>query len=109
MPASVHPVLINGQWSTSAGRETFTAVNPATRQPLPDVYPVSPWSEVEAALVAADRAFQTVRNWPGERFAKFLEAYADRIEAKAAALVEIANQETALPVEPRLKVAELPR
>lgn len=109
MPASVHPVLINGQWSASAGRETFTAVNPATRQSLPDVYPVSSWSEVEAALIAADRAFQRVRGWPGERFAKFLEAYADRIEGRAAALVETANLETALPVEPRLKVAELPR
>jgi len=109
MSAPVHPVLINGQWVASAGRDTFTAVNPATRQALPDVYPVSPWTEVEAALVAADRAFQTVRSWPGERFAKFLEAYAERIEARAAELIETANLETALPVEPRLKVAELPR
>ena len=109
MPASVHPVLINGQWRPSAGRDNFTAVNPATRAALPDVYPVSPWSEVEQALQAADKAFREVRNWPGERFAKFLEAYADRVEARAADLVAIANLETALPVEPRLKVAELPR
>src|SRR5262249_19393017 len=34
---------------------------------------------------------------------------ADRIDAKAAELVGIANQETALPVEPRLAKAELPR
>ncbi len=107
--SSVHPVLINGQWTASAGRDTFTAVNPATRSALPDVYPVSPWSELEAALVAADEAFQTVRAWPGERFAKFLEAYADRIEGQAPQLIETAHRETALPVEPRLKVAELPR
>jgi len=109
MPSSAHPVLINGQWSPSRGSETFTAVNPATRQALPDVYPVSPWSEIEAALQAADRAFQETRTWPGERFAAFLEAYADRVEARATQLIETANLETALPVEPRLKVAELPR
>jgi 2,5-dioxopentanoate dehydrogenase len=109
MSASVHPVLINGQWISSAGRDHFEAVNPATREPWGKVFPVSPWSEIEAALIAADKAFQTVRSWLGERFARFLEAYADRVEAKSAALIEAANQETALPVEPRLKVAELPR
>ncbi|HVJ86490.1 MAG TPA: aldehyde dehydrogenase (NADP(+)) [Caulifigura sp.] len=109
MPASIHPVLLSGQWKPSVGRDTFTATNPATRAALPDVYPVSPWSEIEEALVAADRAFQAVRQWPGERFARFLEAYADRIEARAADLIAAAHLETALPVEPRLKVAELPR
>jgi 2,5-dioxopentanoate dehydrogenase len=103
---SVQPVLIDGEWRASAGQRTFQAVNPATKEPLPDVFPVSPWTEIEQAIRAADRA---ARNWPGDRFARFLEAYAARIEAQSALLVETANRETALPVEPRLAKAELPR
>jgi 2,5-dioxopentanoate dehydrogenase len=106
---SLQPVLIDGVWKTSAGTKTFQAVNPATLAPLPDSYPLSPWSEVEAAIQAAARAAQTVSTWPGERFARFLEEYANRIEARAADLVAMAHQETALPVEPRLAKVELPR
>lgn len=106
---SVQPVLIDGQWRESAGKETFQAVNPATKEPLPEQYPVSPWEEVEAAVNAAAAAFRTVRSWPGERFAAFLERYADRIDARAGELSETANRETALPVSPRLKDVELPR
>jgi 2,5-dioxopentanoate dehydrogenase len=106
---SVQPVLIDGEWRASAGQRTFQAVNPATKEPLPDVFPVSPWTEIEQAIRAADRAARPVRNWPGDRFARFLEAYAARIEAQSALLVETANRETALPVEPRLAKAELPR
>ena len=103
------PILRDGQWLPSSGTTTFQAVNPATREPLPGDYPVSSWSEIEAVINAADAAARAVRGWPGERFAKFLECYATRIEARAEALIAMANAETALPVEPRLKVAELPR
>lgn len=107
--SELQKVLIDGRWTNSAGRESFTATNPATGQPLPGAYPVSPWPEVESALKAADRAFRTVRNWSGDRFAKFLDRYADLIEQKTDALVAMANTETALPVEPRLRNVELPR
>ncbi|HTI49354.1 MAG TPA: aldehyde dehydrogenase family protein, partial [Planctomycetaceae bacterium] len=106
---SIHPVLIDGAWRASLGTKTFEALNPATEQPLPGTYPVSPWSEIEEAISAAARAAKVVRDWPGERFARFLERYAERIEGQAAALVALAHQETALPVEPRLAKAELPR
>src|SRR5690242_4632134 len=106
---STQPVLIDGNWKASSGTKTFQAVNPATLQPLPDVYPVSPWAEIETAIHAAARAAKDVALWPGERFARFLDAYADRIDARAADLVALANQETGLPVEPRLSKAELPR
>ncbi|MCA9054045.1 MAG: aldehyde dehydrogenase (NADP(+)), partial [Planctomycetaceae bacterium] len=60
-------------------------------------------------LEAADEAFRQVRDWPGERFGAFLDRYATAIEARAGELVEAAHAETGLPVEPRLKGAELPR
>lgn len=106
---TVQPVLIDGQWTTSAGTSTFQAVNPRTREPLPGRYPISPWAEVVRAIDAASRAAAIVRDWSGDRFAAFLEKFADRIDARAAELVEIANLESALPVQPRLKDAELPR
>ena len=106
---SQQQILIDGQWTDSAGSETFKAVNPATQETLAEAYPVSPWSEVEKVIDAADNAFRIVRDWPGERFAAFLDAYADRIDARAEELSETANRETALPVSPRLKDIELPR
>jgi 2,5-dioxopentanoate dehydrogenase len=106
---STHPLLIDGAWRASAGTTTFQAVNPATGAALPGTYPVSPWPEIEQAIGAAARAAAAVRDWPGERFARFLERYAERIEARSAELISLANQETALPVEPRLSKAELPR
>jgi NADP-dependent aldehyde dehydrogenase len=104
-----HPVLINGSWIASQSSKTFRAANPATTEPLPDEYPVSPWSEVETAIQAAAKAFGAMRGWPGERFARFLERYADRIDTRAAELVDTAHLETALPKQPRLKDVELPR
>jgi len=106
---SIQPVLIDGAWRASCGSKTFQALNPATQTALPDVYPVSPLSEIEAAVQSAARAAREVSHWPGERFARFLERYAERIESRAAELVSLANQETALPAEPRLARAELPR
>ncbi|RLS55246.1 MAG: aldehyde dehydrogenase (NADP(+)) [Planctomycetota bacterium] len=106
---SVQPVLISGQWLPSAGQETFQAVDPSTKQPLALRFPISPWAEIEAVIRHASEAAAIVRSWPGERFASFLEDYACRIETHAADLIAIAHRETGLPVEPRLKTAELPR
>jgi 2,5-dioxopentanoate dehydrogenase len=106
---SVHQVLINGEWISSAGSKTFQATNPATKKPLEPQFPVSPWGEVETALQSAARAFEQSRQWSGARFADFLEAYANAIEADADAIVTAAHQETGYPVDPRLKNGELPR
>jgi NADP-dependent aldehyde dehydrogenase len=103
------PVLINGEWQASAGQSTFTAVNPATCEPIDGDYPVSPWSEIEAAITSAAAASRATRGWPGSRFADFLDRYAELIESRTDALVDIANQETALPAPTRLKAVELPR
>ncbi|MFO1004373.1 MAG: aldehyde dehydrogenase (NADP(+)) [Planctomycetaceae bacterium] len=106
---SVQPILVNGQWRASAGKETFQAVDPSNKQPLAEKFPISPWAEIEEVIQHASAAAAAVRGWPGEKFAAFLEDYASRIEARAADIVAIAHRETGLPVEPRLKSAELPR
>src|SRR5690606_29882008 len=106
---SIQPVLIDGQWIVSAGSKTFHATNPATKQPLPHQFPVSPWSEVEAALEAAAQTFEQTRQWPGVRFADFLEAYAVAIETDAEAIVTVVYEESGYPLVARLKTGELPR
>ena len=104
-----HKVLIADQWIESDSTGTFQAVNPATREAIADEYPVSSWAEIDQALDAAMAASKQLRGAPGEKFAAFLEVYATQIEARAAELVDMANQETGLPQEPRLANGELPR
>jgi len=106
---TAQPVLINGKWRASSGADSFQATNPATKEQLSEVYPVSPWSEIEEALTAAATAFKTVRSFSGSRFADFLEAYAAEIELRIDEIVEAAHQETAYPISPRLKDGEMVR
>ena len=102
-------ILVNGQWVESAGTDTFHSVNPTTCAALSELWPVSPWQDIDQALTAAAAAFDMVKTWPGSRFAAFLEAYANEIEARTDELVAAAHEETGLPVSPRLKDGELPR
>ncbi|HVU89073.1 MAG TPA: aldehyde dehydrogenase (NADP(+)) [Pirellulales bacterium] len=105
----VQPILIAGKWETVPTSATFQADNPATGQPLPDVYPVSGWQDCERALAAAASAATALRRVPTAKLAAFLDRFAERIEQRAGELVEMAHQETALPRKPRLADVELPR
>jgi alpha-ketoglutaric semialdehyde dehydrogenase len=90
---------------------TFAAVDPATREPLPDLYPVSSMDDVARACGAGGRAALALGAMPdaSERIAGFLDDYAAGLEAAADALVELAHRETAYPDTPRLRTVELPR
>jgi NADP-dependent aldehyde dehydrogenase len=107
---SLQPILIAGQWRQAQNPvDDFMAVNPATKSPLPERYPVSGIEDVELALQAAQDAVVALRSVPPATIGQFLDLFAAAIEARADALVELANLETALPQEPRLRSVELPR
>ena len=106
---TIQPILIDGQWRPADAEDTFQAENPATCELLPDRYPISRWSDCEAALAAAEGAFRAMRNMSGEQIASFLEGFATEIEQRSESLVRTAHQETGLPVSPRLADVELPR
>ncbi len=103
------PVLIAGKWRPSAGADYFQSANPQTGVTLPENYPVSPWPEIEEAIEAAADAFQQLRQVSPDAIAAFLDKLAVRIENRREEFVQRANQETALPAEPRLNSVELPR
>ena len=109
MPTTTQPILINGAWRPADHpTSTFQAKDPATRQLVNEHYPVSRWADLEAALAAASEAVVALRDTPPAAIADFPGLYAANIDARADAIIAAANQETRLPVSPRLK-GELPR
>ncbi|HVS70842.1 MAG TPA: aldehyde dehydrogenase family protein [Phycisphaerae bacterium] len=103
------PIFIAGQWKQSASSPTFTAFNPTTGQTLPQTFPISAWSDIDATLTAAHNAFHALHALPRQQIANFLTDYADRLDAAKDAIAAIAHQETGLAVAPRLADSELPR
>jgi alpha-ketoglutaric semialdehyde dehydrogenase len=106
---SMQPVLIAGEWRPAQSRRSFSTENPALGEKLPGEYPISDWADCDAALSAATAAAAVLRASTPDRIAAFLDAYAARIEARKADLVEMAHAETGLPKAPRLGDVELPR
>jgi alpha-ketoglutaric semialdehyde dehydrogenase len=104
-----HPVLIAGEWRAARSRRSFSSENPALGDKLPGEYPISDWADVDAALAAATAAAAALRASPPDTIAAFLDAYAGRIEARKAEIVDVAHDETGLPKAPRLADVELPR
>lgn len=102
-------VLIGGRWRPGAAQEYFQARNPRTTERLPDLFPISSWSDCDEALEAAAAAGDVLRNLPGEQLAQFLECFAERIESRVDDLVSCGHLETGLPASPRLRDVELPR
>jgi 2,5-dioxopentanoate dehydrogenase len=76
---------------------------------LAETFPVSGEATVDRLVNAANAAAVRLRNCKPESIARFLDACAAQIEARADELVHWAHLETALPVEPRLRNVELPR
>lgn len=106
----LQPVLIAGRWQQSQGPTgSFSAVNPATKTPLPNEYPISNLEEVERVLHTGWETAVHLSSVPIQNIAHFLEQFAQKIETHAEQLVAIAHLETALPADPRLRVVELPR
>ncbi len=92
--------LIAGEWAASSGPE-FRAVNPATGDRIGATYHEAGEREVARAADAARKAFQLSRAFPTHLSARLLDGIADEILAAGDPLLEVAEQETALP-RPRL-------
>ena len=104
-----HDVLVAGSWRPANSTGVFRAENPTTGEQLGDEFPISGWSDCDAALDAATEAATALRNVAPSAIARFFERFAERIEARADELVEAAHAETGLARAPRLRDVELPR
>ena len=87
-----------GATASSEGTETIRAANPAAGATLEPVFHAANTAEVDRAVTLADTAFPTYRGLSAEQRATFLERIAEEIMAIGDALLERANQETALPL-----------
>ena len=88
---------ILGQKRVAAAGQPQLAINPVTGAALGPDYFWATAADVDAAAQLAAAAFVEYRSWPGERREEFLKKIAELLEANAAAIVERAQQETALP------------
>ena len=68
-------VLIDGRWRAADAEGTFHAENPAKGEALPLAFPISRWSDCDAALNAATKAAAELRALDPAKIAAFLDAY----------------------------------
>ncbi|NQW47050.1 MAG: aldehyde dehydrogenase (NADP(+)), partial [Planctomycetes bacterium] len=106
---AMQPVLIAGDWRPAAAVDSFRAIDPTSGAASAELWPVSGWSDVEAALVAATAAAAELSRMPAAAIAGFLDRYADRLAAVGTELVAVAHAQTGLAMKPRLAEVELPR
>jgi malonate-semialdehyde dehydrogenase (acetylating)/methylmalonate-semialdehyde dehydrogenase len=66
--------FINGKWVDSKGKEQMEVINPATNECLAKV-PISTKEDVNEAVKAAKKAFQTWKNIPVPKRARIMYAY----------------------------------
>ncbi len=104
-------ILLNGNWTESQNpSSSFHAFNPSNKAELSErAFPESKWEEVEALVEAAYDAAQALLDVKPATLAEFLETYANKIEATTERLAAVANEETGLPITPRLAGVEIPR
>ena len=88
---------IIGNTSSATGKETFTAVDPATSETLPGQFHLITNEEVLAVTAKAAAAFKIYKQKTAEEKALFLEVIADEITACGDDLINRAVQESGLP------------
>ena len=89
--------LINGEYVDSADGRTLTLVNPSTEEEFAEA-PISNEEDVDRAVRAAERAFETWRDsTPAERQLALLKL-ADALEARAEEFVQIESENTGKPI-----------
>ena len=87
-----------GRQPSAEGAETLAATNPNTGDALPTRYPLATEAEVGRAVTLADEAFPVLRALPAHARADFLERIAAEILALGDSLLEMAQEETGLPL-----------
>jgi betaine-aldehyde dehydrogenase len=89
--------FINGKSVPSSSDKTQDLINPATGEVFAKA-PVSNASDIDSAMKAAEKAFETWRDsTPGER-QKAINKIADAIEARSEELIRVESENTGKPI-----------
>lgn len=95
---SLEGVSFIGNRRAKAGGRAVAPVNPATGARLEPQFVDAGAAEVDEAVYLAAKAFAIFTQWTAAQRAKLLRRIAELFESNAAAIIERANLETALPV-----------
>ncbi len=96
LTAQRHQMFIDGDWSDAASGETASVINPATEEEIARVPKGGP-EDVDRAVAAARRAFDTWSQSTPQDRAKVLYAFADAIEKDAQTLSLLEQQNVGKP------------
>ena len=103
-------ILLAGEWVDSPKEApTFHAWNPTNGEPIEEAYPITPQSQLQQMAAAGLEAAEALENTDGERIGEFLQEYVRQLESRKDEICELAHEETALPLETRLKNIEFNR
>ena len=84
--------FVNGEWDHSSATESLTVPNPATAQGIASI-PVSPVTDVDAAVQAASRAFPEWRQTPAGQRVQYLFKFKALLEDQLDTLAQTVTNE----------------
>ncbi len=97
--------FINGEWSSTA--ETFESLNPANSRHIVGTAPKSSASDVDAAVAAAKKAYESWRELSWVTRAEYVDRFAQLIKRDTESLSRLVTQECGKPInEGRADVVE---
>jgi acyl-CoA reductase-like NAD-dependent aldehyde dehydrogenase len=90
-------VYIDGAWVPSTGTGTIDVINASTEQVMGHIPEGTP-DDVDAAVAAAKRAFETWGFTPREERAKYLQRLAEELGARSQEIAEVISGEVGMPI-----------
>jgi len=96
--ASSYGLFINGEFVESIDGSTFKTINPATEERLSDITAAGT-ADVDAAVIAARKAFRTWSRLPGSERAKYLYRIARLIQERGRELAVLETVDNGKPIK----------
>ncbi len=102
-PQASYQLLIDGTWSDGSQKNTFESFNPATGERLTTIA-IAEKEDVDRAVDAAWRAFETWSRTSLQERSKYLLEIADRLEAEATRFATLETLDNGKPIRETMNV-----
>src|SRR5947209_8762093 len=90
-------LYIDGAWVPSTGSDTIEVINSATEEVMGRVPEATP-ADIDAAVAAAKRAFETWSTTSAEERSKYLQRIAEGLQARTMDIANVVAQELGMPI-----------